>query len=106
VLRAPDIEIIKKQLVGLHQKGIESLAIAFMHAYIFPNNEATKIIRMPSLPGPSTTSVLFFSIGDISNVCKAAARGSVSVAMSGAKFEGISCRVPAATLTSSAKAPS
>jgi 5-oxoprolinase (ATP-hydrolysing) len=43
VLLAPDIEIIKKQLVSLNQKGIESLAIAFMHAYIFPNHE--KVVK-------------------------------------------------------------
>jgi len=39
VLRAPDIENIKKQLVELRQKGIKSLAIAFMHAYVFPDHE-------------------------------------------------------------------
>jgi hypothetical protein len=60
-----------------------------MAIVLIPSNEAAKIIRMPSLPGPSTTRVLFFSIGDISKVCKAAARGSVSIAMNGAMFEGI-----------------
>lgn len=39
VLRAPDIKTIKRQLVDLRQKGIESLAIAFMHAYVFPDHE-------------------------------------------------------------------
>jgi 5-oxoprolinase (ATP-hydrolysing) len=43
VLLVPNIEIIKQQLVNLHQKGIESLAIAFMHAYIFPNHE--KVVK-------------------------------------------------------------
>ena len=71
-----------------------------------PFNDAAKTINMPSLPGPKTTSVSFSCMGDISNVCSAAARGSVRVAVSGSIFDGISCRVPAATLTSSAKAPS
>ncbi len=39
VLHEPETEIIKKQLVALRQKGIKSLAIAFMHAYIFPDHE-------------------------------------------------------------------
>ncbi len=39
VLHEPDTKIIKKQLVDLRQKGIKSLAIAFMHAYIFPDHE-------------------------------------------------------------------
>ncbi len=39
VLRAPDIESIRGQLINLRQKGIKSLAIAFMHAYVFPDHE-------------------------------------------------------------------
>ncbi|MEK9628686.1 MAG: hydantoinase B/oxoprolinase family protein [Nitrospinota bacterium] len=39
VLRRPDLEAIKSQLVSLRQKGIESLAIAFLHAYVFPDHE-------------------------------------------------------------------
>ncbi len=39
VLRTPDIEKIRGQLMRLRQKGIESLAIAFLHAYVFPDHE-------------------------------------------------------------------
>ena len=39
VLRTPNFEKIKQQLIDLSQKGVESLAIAFMHAYIFPDHE-------------------------------------------------------------------
>ncbi len=39
VLRKPNVEKIKEQLVQLRQKGIESVAIAFMHAYVFPDHE-------------------------------------------------------------------
>ncbi|MEC7640877.1 MAG: hydantoinase B/oxoprolinase family protein [Nitrospinota bacterium] len=35
----PDIEKIKHQLGELREKGIQSLAVAFMHAYVFPDHE-------------------------------------------------------------------
>jgi 5-oxoprolinase (ATP-hydrolysing) len=39
VLRSPDIEKIRGQLMRLRQDGIESLAIAFLHSYVFPDHE-------------------------------------------------------------------
>ena len=39
VLSAPDIEKVKHQLDDLRKKGIQSLAVAFMHAYVFPDHE-------------------------------------------------------------------
>ena len=44
VLREPDVENIKKQLFKLLKKGIESLAIVFMHGYVFPDHE--KIVKV------------------------------------------------------------
>ncbi len=39
ILRSPNREIVRQQLQGLRQQGIESLAIALMHACIFPDHE-------------------------------------------------------------------
>ena len=39
ILRSPDRETVRHQLQALHQRGIESLAIALMHAHIFPDHE-------------------------------------------------------------------
>lgn len=39
ILRSPDRDIIRHQLQGLRKQGIESLAIALMHATIFPDHE-------------------------------------------------------------------
>lgn len=47
VLRKPDIEKVKPQLMELRERGIESLAIAFMHSYVFPDHE--KVIEKLAL---------------------------------------------------------
>lgn len=39
ILRAPDLETVRRQLQDLRRQGIESLAIALMHSYIFPDHE-------------------------------------------------------------------
>ncbi len=39
ILRSLNREVIRQQLQGLRQQGIESLAIALMHACIFPDHE-------------------------------------------------------------------
>ena len=39
ILRSPDRETVRQQLQGLRQRGIESLAIALMHAHVFPDHE-------------------------------------------------------------------
>ena len=43
ILIKPDIEDIKEELLNLRKKGIESLAVVFMHAYVFPDHE--KIVK-------------------------------------------------------------
>ncbi len=39
ILRSPNRETVRRQLQGLRRQGIESLAIALMHACIFPDHE-------------------------------------------------------------------
>ena len=39
ILRSPDRETVRHQLQALRQRGIESLAIALMHAHVFPDHE-------------------------------------------------------------------
>ncbi len=39
VLQVPDLETIRRQLQNLSEQGIESVAIALMHSYIFPDHE-------------------------------------------------------------------
>ena len=39
ILRSPDRETVRHQLQALHQRGIESLAIALMHAHVFLDHE-------------------------------------------------------------------
>ncbi|MZG31128.1 MAG: 5-oxoprolinase, partial [Nitrospinae bacterium] len=39
ILQAPDLETIRRQLQELSNQGIESIAIALMHSYIFPDHE-------------------------------------------------------------------
>ena len=43
VLREPDVVDTKEQLSKIRQCGVESLAIVFMHAYVFPDHE--KIVK-------------------------------------------------------------
>ena len=40
VLRSPDRKIVHRQLQVLRRQGIKSLAIAFMHAHVFPDHES------------------------------------------------------------------
>ncbi len=39
VLREPDLEVLAEQLNRLRKKGIDSLAVVFMHAYAWPEHE-------------------------------------------------------------------
>ncbi|TVY18904.1 Uncharacterized protein LARI1_G003720 [Lachnellula arida] len=40
VLQRPDEDTIRKQLQGVYDKGIRSIAVCLMHGYTFPNHEA------------------------------------------------------------------
>lgn len=40
ILQRPEEEAIRKQLQGLYDKGIKSVAVCLMHAYTFPDHEA------------------------------------------------------------------
>ena len=39
VLKAPDLDQIRKDLQRVRESGIESLAVVLMHAYVFPDHE-------------------------------------------------------------------
>ncbi|KAL4951893.1 putative 5-oxoprolinase [Aspergillus filifer] len=39
VLRVPDYEVVRKDLVGLWEQGYRTVAIAMMHSYTFPDHE-------------------------------------------------------------------
>jgi 5-oxoprolinase (ATP-hydrolysing) len=39
VERAPDLEAVRRDLVGLRGSGVQALAIVFMHSYRFPDHE-------------------------------------------------------------------
>lgn len=39
VLKAPDLEAVRRDLRGLWDKGFRDVAVAFMHSYTFPNHE-------------------------------------------------------------------
>lgn len=41
ILRRPEKEAIRKQLQEIYDKGIRSIAVCLMHAYTFPDHEAT-----------------------------------------------------------------
>lgn len=41
ILRRPEEEVIRAQLQGIFDKGIRSIAVCLMHAYTFPDHEAT-----------------------------------------------------------------
>ncbi|KAF4458268.1 hydantoinase B oxoprolinase [Fusarium albosuccineum] len=39
ILQVPDMGVVKKQLEELHREGFRSLAICFMHSYLYPDHE-------------------------------------------------------------------
>ncbi|KAJ4386603.1 hypothetical protein N0V93_009501 [Gnomoniopsis smithogilvyi] len=39
ILQAPDAELVRKQLEDLQREGYSSVAISFMHAYVYPEHE-------------------------------------------------------------------
>ncbi|KAH7139482.1 Hydantoinase B/oxoprolinase-domain-containing protein [Dendryphion nanum] len=39
ILKKPDCEVVRKQLEQLKREGYDSIAISFMHAYLFPDHE-------------------------------------------------------------------
>ncbi|KXS09479.1 hypothetical protein M427DRAFT_105271 [Gonapodya prolifera JEL478] len=41
VLKAPEVDVVRKDLQDVFDRGIRSLAIVFMHAYTFPEHERT-----------------------------------------------------------------